>query len=89
MLHSVWQLIKGRDMRVEGPVMDETGMRQMDVAGETVVSGGSKGEAGGRDTVEARIRLEEEKWMLLQGARVMLEGERWVRSEGVIQQEMS
>ena len=44
-------LIKGRDMRVEGPVMDETGMRQMDVAGETVVSGGSKGEAGGRDTV--------------------------------------
>ena len=26
-------------------------MRQMDVAGETVVSGGSKGETGGRDTV--------------------------------------
>ena len=26
-------------------------MRQMDVAGETAVSGGSKGEAGGRDTV--------------------------------------
>ena len=44
-------LIKGLDMRVEGPVMDENGMRQMDVAGETFVSGGSKGEAGGRDTV--------------------------------------